>query len=156
MEESQVIGTTKKLFKSVDSGGRSCYHIRNMAEGEKKVMIVEDDRFLSFLLKSRLEKDGFLVEQMFDGEEAIQRLKQVVPNLIILDLIMPKVTGFEVLKAISVTPQLAKVPVVIVSNLAQDSDIEKARELGAKEYYVKVKVSIDDLVGRIKTLVATP
>lgn len=127
-----------------------------MAEGEKKVMIVEDDRFLSFLLKSRLEKDGFLVEQMFDGEEAIQRLKQVVPNLIILDLIMPKVTGFEVLKAISVTPQLAKVPVVIVSNLAQDSDIEKARELGAKEYYVKVKVSIDDLVGRIKTLVATP
>lgn len=120
------------------------------------MMIVEDDRFLSFLLKSRLEKDGFLVEQMFDGEEAIQRLKQMVPDLIILDLIMPKVTGFEVLKAISVTPQLVKVPVVIVSNLAQDSDIEKARELGAKEYYVKVKVSIDDLVGRIKTLVATP
>ncbi len=156
MEESQVIGTTKKLFKSVDSGGRSCYHISIMAEGAKKVMIVEDDRFLSFLLKSRLEKDGFLVEQMFDGEEAIQRLKQMVPDLIILDLIMPKVTGFEVLKAISVTPQLVKVPVVIVSNLAQDSDIEKARELGAKEYYVKVKVSIDDLVGRIKTLVATP
>ena len=125
-----------------------------MAEGVKKVMIVEDDRFLSFLLKSRLEKDGFTVEQVFDGEEAVQKLKQDVPDLIILDLIMPKVTGFEVLKTVSVNPELAKIPVVIVSNLAQDSDIEKARELGAKEYYVKVKVSIDDLVGRIKTLLA--
>lgn len=125
-----------------------------MPEGSKKVMIVEDDRFLSFLLKSRLEKDGFTVGQAFDGEEAIQQLKQDVPNLVILDLIMPKVTGFEVLKTISVTPELAKVPVVIVSNLAQDSDIEKARELGAKEYYVKVKVSIDDLVAHIKALLA--
>jgi CheY-like chemotaxis protein len=72
--------------------------------------------------------------------------------LVILDLIMPKVTGFEVLQSISLTPELQKVPVVILSNLAQDSDIEKARQLGAKEYFVKVKVSIDDLVGRIKSL----
>jgi CheY-like chemotaxis protein len=66
---------------------------------------------------------------------------------------MPKVTGFEVLQTISVTPQLEKTPVVILSNLAQDSDIEKARQLGAKEYFVKVKVSIDDLVSRVKNLV---
>ena len=80
-------------------------------------------------------------------------LKQDIPSLIILDLIMPKVTGFEVLQMISITPQLEKVPVVIVSNLAQDSDIEKAQQLGAKEYFVKVRVSIDDLIGKIKTLV---
>ena len=120
----------------------------------KKIMIIEDDRFLSSLMKARLEKEGFAVIQAFDGEEAMEMLKQELPSLVILDLIMPKVTGFEVLKSISVTPQLSKVPVVIVSNLAQDSDIEKARELGAKEYFVKVKVSIDDLVERIKTLVA--
>ena len=115
-------------------------------------MIIEDDRFLSSLMKARLEKDGFAVIQAFDGEEAIQSFKQQTPNLIILDLIMPKVTGFEVLQTISLTPQLEKIPVVILSNLAQDSDIEKARQLGAKEYFVKVKVSIDDLVGRIKSL----
>ena len=63
-------------------------------------------------------------------------------------------SGFEVLQTISITPQLAQVPVVILSNLAQDSDIEKARQLGAKEYFVKVKVSIDDLVARIKSLLA--
>lgn len=105
-------------------------------------------------MKARLEKDGFGVIQAFDGEEAIQSFKTQVPSLIILDLIMPRVTGFEVLQAISINPEFQKVPVVILSNLAQDSDIEKARQLGAKEYFLKVKVSIDDLVGRVKNLVA--
>lgn len=125
-----------------------------MPDGNKTIMIIEDDRFLSSLMKARLEKDGFVIIQAFDGEEAIQVFKDQTPSLIILDLVMPKVTGFEVLQTISITPQLEKVPVVILSNLAQDSDIEKARELGAKEYFVKVKVSIDDLVGRVKSLVA--
>lgn len=124
-----------------------------MPNEPKKVMIIEDDHFLSSLMKARLEKEGFTIVQAFDGEEAMQLLKEQLPSLIVLDLIMPKVTGFEVLQMISITPQLDKVPVVILSNLAQDSDIQKAQELGAKEYFVKVKVSIDDLVGRIKSLV---
>ncbi|MGD1003222.1 MAG: response regulator [Minisyncoccia bacterium] len=124
-----------------------------MPVNAKKIMIIEDDRFLSSLMKARLEKEGFVVTQAFDGEEAMEMLKQDIPSLIILDLIMPKVTGFEVLQMISITPQLEKVPVVIVSNLAQDSDIEKAQQLGAKEYFVKVRVSIDDLIEKIKTLV---
>ncbi|HVO28358.1 MAG TPA: response regulator [Candidatus Paceibacterota bacterium] len=123
-----------------------------MSDEAKSIMIIEDDRFLSSLMKARLEKDGFSVIQAFDGEEAIQLFKQKTPSLIILDLVMPKVTGFEVLQTISIMPQLSKVPVVILSNLAQDSDIEKARQLGAREYFVKVKVSIDDLVGRVKSL----
>ena len=121
---------------------------------QKTIMIIEDDRFLSSLMKARLEKEGFGIIQSFDGEEALNILKEKKPSLIILDLIMPKVTGFEVLQTISITPQLQGVPVVILSNLAQDSDIEKARQLGAKEYFVKVRVSIDDLVNRIKALVA--
>ena len=123
-----------------------------MADSTRKVMIIEDDRFLSSLLKARLEKESFTVLQAFDGEEALKLLKTEVPSLVILDLIMPKVNGFEVLQTISVTPQLEKVPVVILSNLAQDSDIQKAHDLGAKEYFIKVKVSIDDLIGRIKLL----
>lgn len=127
-----------------------------MENEPKKIMIIEDDHFLSSLMKARLEKEGFTIIQAFDGEEAMQDLKADLPSLIILDLIMPKVTGFEVLQTISITPQLDKVPVVILSNLAQDSDIKKAQELGAKEYFIKVKISIDDLVGKIKDLVATP
>jgi DNA-binding response OmpR family regulator len=124
-----------------------------MDENAKKVMLVEDDQFLSSLIKARLEKDGFQVIQAFDGDQAIEILTGNRPNLIILDLIMPKTNGFEVLKNISLTPGLDQIPVIIVSNLAQDSDIEKARQLGAREYFVKVKISIDDLVDKIKSLV---
>ena len=115
-------------------------------------MVVEDDKFLSSLLKARLEKDGFGTVQAFDGEEAINLLRQAKPDLILLDLIMPKVSGFEVLHTISLSPQLNKIPVVVLSNLGQDDDIQKARSLGAAEYFVKVRVSIDNLVGKINTM----
>ena len=124
----------------------------DMTDVPKKIMIIEDDRFLSSLMRARLEKEGLTVIQAFDGEEAIKMLKEEAPDLIVLDLIMPKVTGFEVLAQVALIPGLEKVPVVILSNLAQDSDIEKARQLGAREYFVKVKVSIDDLIGKIKSL----
>lgn len=125
-----------------------------MANEPKKIMIIEDDRFLSSLVKARLEKEGLGVIQAFNGEEAIELLNKEHPAVIVLDLIMPKVTGFEVMQMISITPQLDKVPVIVLSNLAQDSDIAKAQQLGAKEYFVKVKVSIDDLVNKIKALAA--
>jgi twitching motility two-component system response regulator PilH len=96
------------------------------------------------------------VAQAFDGDDAIKRLPEEHPDLVILDLIMPKTNGFEVLKAISLMPGLERTPVVIVSNLAQDSDIEKAQQLGAKAYFVKVKISIDDLIGKIEDLVKQP
>jgi DNA-binding response OmpR family regulator len=127
-----------------------------MPENQKKVMLVEDDKFLSSLIRARLEKDGFLVVQAFDGDDAITRLPEERPNLVILDLIMPKTNGFDVLKAISMMPGFEHTPVVVVSNLAQDSDVDKARELGAKAYFVKVKISIDDLIGKIETLVQEP
>ncbi len=143
------VGATKKLFRVWRKRGM----IDAMADGAKKVMLVEDDKFLSSLIAARLTKDGITVVQSFDGGDAIKRLPEERPDLVILDLIMPKTNGFEVLKAISLMPGLERTPVVIVSNLAQDSDIEKARQLGARAYFVKVKISIDDLIGKIKELV---
>ncbi len=124
-----------------------------MANAKKSIMIIEDDRFLSSLINARLEKDGFSTVQAFDGDEAIKLLKQGKPDLIVLDLIMPRVSGFEVLEAISLDPQLNKIPVVILSNLAQDSDNQKAKSLGATEYFVKVRVSIDDLINKVRIIV---
>ena len=118
----------------------------------KKVLIIEDDSFLSSLIKARLEKEGLAVIQAFDGEEGLQILRKERPNLIVLDLIMPKVSGFEVMEYISLNVELNQIPVVILSNLAQERDIEKARRLGAKEFFIKIKVSIDDLVAKIKEL----
>ncbi len=119
---------------------------------DKKVLVIEDDHFLSSLMKARLEKEGFGVSQAFDGEEAFNFLKQNKPDLIVLDLIMPKVSGFELLENISVDPQISRIPIMILSNLGQESDIEKVRRLGATQYFVKVQTSIDDLVSKVKDL----
>ncbi len=121
-------------------------------EETKKILVVEDENFLSSLIKARLEKEAFQVIQAFDGEEAVNWLRNNRPDLIILDLILPKMSGFEVLEAVSMDPQLSQTPVVILSNLAQDSDIEKAKRLGAKEYFVKVRISTDEVIQRVKSL----
>ena len=118
----------------------------------KKILIIEDDHFLSSLMKARLEKENFSTTQAFNGEEAFSILKQSKPDLIILDLIMPKMSGFELLETISVDPQISQIPVMILSNLGQESDIQKVKRLGATEYFVKVKTSIDDLVAKVKEL----
>jgi len=120
-----------------------------MPEGSK-ILIAEDDHFLSFLLRGRLEKENFVVHQVTDGEEALSFLKTERPDLIILDLIMPKLSGFELLEIISIDPELNKIPLIVLSNLGQDEDIEKAKRLGAVEYFVKARTSIDDLVKTVR------
>jgi DNA-binding response OmpR family regulator len=121
-----------------------------------KILIIEDDKFLSSVLKSRLEKEGFAVSQAFDGDSGISLARAEQPNLILLDLIMPKVSGFEVLQTLSMDPELNKIPVMVASNLGQESDIAKAKSLGAVNYYVKVRTSIDGLAQMAKQMTENP
>lgn len=124
-----------------------------MDEPQKNILIVEDDPFFSMILKGRMEKNGFIVRQAFDGEQALTMAREQAPDLIILDLIIPKISGFEFLETIFSDPQLNRVPVVVASNLGQDSDIEKAKRLGVLDYYVKVRTSVDDLVKMLTSIV---
>lgn len=117
---------------------------------QPKVLLVEDDRFVSSMLKSRLERDGFVVEQAFDGDEGVQKMRSVHPDLVILDVILPKMSGFEFLEHVMSDTELASIPVMVVSNLGQETDVEKARSLGAIDYYVKARTSIDDLENVVK------
>ncbi len=117
-----------------------------------RILIVEDERRLSNIIKKGLVENGFAVDQAFDGEEAMTYLKSEKPDLIVLDLILPKKSGFEVLESVSKDPQLSQVPVVILSNLGQESDVEKAKALGALEYYIKVRTSIDSFVDVVKNI----
>lgn len=121
----------------------------------KSVLIVEDDRFLSTLIKTRLDKENFQVRQAFEGGEALTMLRAQAADCIVLDLIMPKMSGFEFLETLSQDPALSKIPVIVLSNLAQDSDVEKAKKFGAREYFVKVRISIDSIVAKIKELLAS-
>ncbi|HUZ93189.1 MAG TPA: response regulator [Candidatus Paceibacterota bacterium] len=124
-----------------------------MPERTRNAIVIEDDRFLSSLIKARLEKMGVTVSQAFDGAAAITAIAKQKPDVIVLDLVMPRMTGFEVLEKISSSADLKNVPVVVLSHLAQESDIEKARQMGATAYFVKVKVSIDDVLAKIAELI---
>lgn len=118
-----------------------------------KILLVEDDPFLSSLLKNRLQKEGVDVVLSRDGEEALRILKSEKINLVLLDIILPKKSGFEVMEEIKNDPYLQGqgVSVVVISNLGQEEDIIKCRNLGAIEYFIKAKTSIDELVEHIKT-----
>ncbi len=118
----------------------------------KKVLLVEDDPFLSQLLGTRLQRAGLEVDKAMDGEEAMNYLKNNRPDLVLLDLILPKKSGFQVLEEMRADPLVKDAPVIIISNLSQDSDVTKGKELGAVEYYVKARTSIDDLVSRVVSM----
>jgi DNA-binding response OmpR family regulator len=117
----------------------------------KKILLTEDDEFLSSLIKNRLEREHFEVKIAKDGDEVLAMLKTYQPDLILLDIILPKKLGFEVLEEIQSNKALSHAPVMIMSNLGQDSDIQRAKELGAVDYFIKAKVVIDDLIIRIKS-----
>jgi len=119
----------------------------------KTILLVEDEPLLSNILKSRLEKEGFKVFQARDGEAALKFLKEAKPDFILLDIILPKISGFEILEEMKKNPELQNAPVAIISNLGQESDIQKGRSLGAIDYFVKAQVTIDELVNKIKQMV---
>ena len=120
-----------------------------MAGQAKTVLIVEDDVFLMSLLKNRMESEGFSVLAAKDGEEAIKVLKEIKPDLILLDIILPGRSGFEVLEEMKSDPQIQNSPVMIISNLGQDIDIDRGKNLGALEYFVKARSSMDDVVEKV-------
>ena len=120
-----------------------------MAGQAKTVLIVEDDVFLMSLLKNRMESEGFSVLAAKDGEEAIKVFKDIKPDLILLDIILPGKSGFEVLEEMKSDPQIQNSPVMIISNLGQDMDIDRGKDLGALEYFVKARSSMDDVVEKV-------
>jgi len=133
--------------------------MKNMAENEQKpsILIVEDDKFLLKLLETKLQKEGFDVLLAENGIQALEVLKAGPrPTLILLDLILPKKNGFEVLAEIKASPETHDIPVLIISNLGQDTDISRGKELGAVEYFVKSDISINDLVKHIKEYFSRP
>lgn len=116
-----------------------------------RVLIVEDDQFLRKIYITKLSQENFDVMTAVDGEEALTAPKKETPDIILLDLILPKIDGFEVLKELKNDPETKDIPVIILSNLGQQSDIERGKKLGAIDYLVKSQFSINEVVNKIKT-----
>jgi two-component system, OmpR family, response regulator RpaB len=118
----------------------------------RKILLAEDDRFMRKAAEATLRHHGFTVLTAADGEEALSLAQHELPDLILLDLIMPKLHGFEVLKALKKDPATSQIPVIVVSNLGQDSDSSMARELGAVDYWVKANLGLEEMAGRLELL----
>ena len=121
-----------------------------MDTNKKKVMIVEDDEHISKVYEIKLAKEGYATSLAVDGDEAVAKITSEKPDLILLDLMIPKKDGFGVLEDIKKVPELASIPVIVLSNLGQQSDQDRALGLGANEYLVKVDYPIQEVVNRIK------
>jgi CheY-like chemotaxis protein len=121
-----------------------------MEKQARRVLLAEDSRFLRKAAGAMLRRQGFTVLTAEDGEETLRLARAEIPDLILLDLIMPKMQGFEVLKALKSDPQTSPIPVVILSNLGQESDSKTAREMGALDYWVKANLELEELVRRIE------
>jgi DNA-binding response OmpR family regulator len=115
-----------------------------------KILLVEDDDALASVYLKRLQAEGFDVKRVPNGEDALAAAIEYKPHLVVLDIMMPKVSGFEVLDIMRNTPETAKVKIVVLSALSQDSDKERAMSLGADDYLVKSQVVISDVIEKIK------
>lgn len=116
----------------------------------KKILLVEDDESLATVYETRLQAEGFTVRRVPNGEDALASAVEFKPDLILLDAMMPKVSGFDVLDILRNTPETTNIHIIMLTALSQEADKQRAEELGVDEYLVKSKVVIADVVERIK------
>lgn len=117
---------------------------------KKKILLVEDDTALAAVYRSRLELEGFDIREVHNGEEALSAAVEYKPDLILLDAMMPKISGFDVLDILRNTPDTANVRIIMLTALSQPKDKERAESLGVDDYLVKSQVVIGDVVERVK------
>ena len=129
---------------------------KKMEEQKIKVAIIEDEEVLLNVLENKLKKEGFDVVTALDGEIGVKVIRESLPDIILLDIIMPKVNGFEVLAQLNQDPVLAKIPVIIISNSGQPVEIDKALSLGAKDYLVKAEFDPQEVIEKIKKQLSSP
>ena len=118
----------------------------------EKILLIEDDKFLRELIIQKLGKEGYEVVEAAEGETGLAKMKEEKPNLVLLDLILPGIDGFEVLSRIKKVPSLVQIPVIILSNLGQEEDVRKGRELGANDYFIKANHTPSEVVEKVKAL----
>ena len=141
---------------------RKCFHgqapkAEDAASGgnrlqARKILWVEDDSFLSDLVAVKLKHEGCVALYAKDGEQALEILKTEVPDIILLDLVLPGMSGFDILEAIKAKPALKEVPVIVLSNLGQQKDIDRVMQLGAKKHLIKAEHDLDDIIAEILTV----
>jgi len=153
-----VINKIKNYLDYKDTGKKNENNTLIAKENEDvkklgiKVLLVEDDAFLREICSKKLVKEGFTVYEAIDGEQALNGVGKIEPDIILLDIILPAIDGFQILYQIrhNENKKITNIPVIMLSNLGQDDDIKKAMEAGANDYLVKAHFTTEEIVGKIK------
>ena len=117
------------------------------------ILLVEDDKFLRDLMKQKLIKVGYNVLVAVDGEEGLKMAESEKYDIVLLDLILPGINGFEVLRGIKSNPKISSIPVIVLSNLGQKEDVERAMKLGAVDFMIKAHFTPQEIVDKIKSVI---
>jgi len=121
-----------------------------------RILLVEDDAFLAGMYVTKLTMEHFDVELANDGATGLAKAEELVPDLILLDVLLPKMNGFDVLKRIKEQPALKDIPVILLTNLGQKSDVAQGLDLGAADYLIKAHFMPSEVVDKIKRYLQTP
>lgn len=115
----------------------------------KKILLIEDEEIILNLLQKKLSQEGYEVSVARDGEAGLKMMRQIKPDLILLDIVMPKMGGFEVMEEMGKEPELKRIPIIIVSNSGQPVELDKAKELGAKDWLIKTEFDPQEVVDKV-------
>ncbi len=123
-----------------------------MAKQKVKILLIEDDAFLSSMYTTKFELENFEVVSAEDGEKGVKCALEANPRIILLDIILPNMNGFEVLKKIKADPATKEIPVILLTNLSQKNDIDKGMSLGAIDFLIKAHFTPSEVVDKVKTI----
>ena len=115
----------------------------------KKILLIEDEEIMIGLLQKKLTNEGYEVSVARDGEEGLKAMREVRPDLVLLDIIMPKMGGFEVMEGMQKDKTLAKIPVIVISNSGQPVELDKAQKLGAKDWLIKTEFDPQEVLNKV-------
>lgn len=116
----------------------------------KKILLVEDEKIMINLLEKKLIQEGYDVRVAVNGEEGLKAMREEKPDIVLLDIIMPKMGGFEVMEEMGKDPALKEIPIVIISNSGQPVELDKAKELGAKDWLIKTEFDPQEVVEKVE------
>jgi len=116
----------------------------------KKVLIVEDEDIIIQLLQKKLIQEGYEVSVAHNGEEGLNALRESKPDIVLLDIVMPKKSGYEVMEEMSKDPELKKIPIIIISNSGQPVELDKAKELGARDWLIKTEFDPNEVAEKVR------
>lgn len=119
---------------------------------KQTILLVEDDAFLAGMYVTKLQLEGFSVELASDGEQGLKLIRERKPGLVLLDIVLPKLSGFDVLKALKEDAATRSIPVILLTNLGQRDDVSKGLSLGANDYLIKAHFMPSEVVEKVKKM----